>query len=236
MDKLYIVIPAYNEEANLPSVVEGWHAVAETVGGDARLVVVNDGSKDRTGEVLKELATRFPRLVPLDKPNGGHGSACWFGYDYACRNGATHVFQTDSDGQTLPEEFPAFWEKRASYDALIGYRHARQDGFSRKVVTKVLKFVVWVEFGLWLTDINTPFRLMRADLLAGFLERIPSGYNLPNVLLTILFRRRGKDRVLFLPITFRPRQAGKNSINLKRISRIGLRAVKDFAKMRRTLR
>ncbi len=236
MDKLFIVIPAYNEEANLPSVIEGWHAVVETVGGDARLVVVNDGSKDSTGDVLKELAPRFPRLVPLDKPNGGHGSACLFGYSYAVANGADFVFQTDSDGQTLPGEFPAFWERRAEFDAIIGYRKGRQDGFSRKVVTKVLKFVVWVVFGQWLTDINTPFRLMRADLLAGFQRKIPDGYNLPNVILTILFARRGKDRVLFVPITFRPRQAGKNSINLKKISKIGLRAVKDFSKMRRALR
>jgi len=236
MDKLYIVIPAYNEEANLPTVIEGWHAVVEQVGGDARLVVVNDGSKDRTGAVLKELAPRFPRLVPLDKPNGGHGSACLFGYAHALAQQADYVFQTDSDGQTLPAEFPAFWERRAAFNAIIGYRKGRQDGFSRKVVTKVLKIVVWVVFGQWLTDINTPFRLMRADLLAEFVKRIPDGYNLPNVILTILFARRGKDRLLFVPITFRPRQAGKNSINLKKISKIGLRAVQDFSRMRKALK
>ncbi len=236
MDKLMIVIPAYNEQDNLPAVVEGWHAVAEAAGGESRLIVVNDGSKDRTGEVLKELAARFPRLVPLDKPNGGHGSACLFGYAHAVSQGADFVFQTDSDGQTLPSEFPEFWDRRSESDALIGVRRGRQDGFSRKVVNKVLKLVVFVVFGLWLSDINTPFRLMRADLLAEYLKRIPENYNLPNVILTVLFARRGKDRVLFLPITFRPRQAGKNSINLKKISRIGLRAVQDFSKMRKALR
>jgi glycosyltransferase involved in cell wall biosynthesis len=236
MDKLIIVIPAYNEEANLPAVIAGWHAVAEELGGETVLVVVNDGSKDATGTVLKNLATTHPRLVAIDKPNGGHGSACLLGYEYAVAQGADYVFQTDSDGQTLPEEFPAFWERRGEFDAVIGYRRGRQDGFSRKVVTKVLKLVVWVVFGQWLTDINTPFRLMRADLLSQFLQRIPTGYNLPNVILTVLFARRGKDRVLFLPITFRPRQAGKNSINLKKISRIGLQAVKDFRSLRRALK
>ncbi len=236
MDKLIIVIPAYNEEANLPDVVAGWHAVAEKLGGETLLVVVNDGSKDATGTVLKELAKTHSRLVALDKPNGGHGSACLFGYSYALENGADYVFQTDSDGQTLPEEFPAFWDRRNDFDAVIGYRRGRQDGFSRKVVTKVLKLVVWVVFGQWLTDINTPFRLMRSDLLAEFLKRIPAGYNLPNVILTVLFARRGKGRVLFLPITFRPRQAGKNSINLKKISRIGLQAVRDFRTLRKALK
>ena len=236
MDRLFIVIPAYNEEANLHAVVAGWHAVAERVGGETKLVVVNDGSRDATGTVLKELMKDHPRLIGLDKTNGGHGSACLFGYAYAVQNGADFVFQTDSDGQTLPEEFDDFWARRNDFDAVIGYRRSRQDGFSRKVVTKVLKLVVALVFGQWLTDINTPFRLMRADLLSEYLKRIPSGYNLPNVLLTVLFTRRGKDRVLFLPITFRPRQGGKNSIDLKKISKIGLRAIKDFSQLRKILK
>lgn len=236
MDRLFIVIPAYNEEANIHAVVEGWHAVAERIGPDARLAVVNDGSRDSTGAVLKELSKSHPRLIALDKPNGGHGSACLYGYSYALAQGADFVFQTDSDGQTLPEEFDAFWARRNDFEAVVGYRRARQDGFSRKVVTKVLKLVVALVFGQWLTDINTPFRLMRADLLATFVARIPADYNLPNVLLTVMFARRGKDRVLFLPITFRPRQGGKNSINLKKISKIGMKAIRDFSRLRRILK
>ena len=133
MDKLYIVIPAYNEEANIETVVRQWHAVAQSTGPDSRLVVVNDGSRDGTADRLEALAAELPALIPLTKPNGGHGPACLYGYHYALEAGADYVFQTDSDGQTLPEEFGEFWRQRAGYDLVIGHRAHRQDGFSRLV-------------------------------------------------------------------------------------------------------
>ena len=139
MDKLYIVIPAYNEQDNIEDVVKDWYPVVEQRGADSRLVIIDDGSKDATYAKLLELAKDRPQLEPLHKENGGHGATILFGYQYAIDQGADYIFQTDSDGQTLPEEFDAFWEKRADYDMVIGHRKGRQDGFSRVVVTKVLK-------------------------------------------------------------------------------------------------
>ena len=56
MDTLHIIIPAYNEEANIETVAREWHEIVETVGGDSRLVIINDGSKDNTLTMLQELA------------------------------------------------------------------------------------------------------------------------------------------------------------------------------------
>ena len=98
MDKLYIVIPAYNEAANLESVVRAWHQVAQTVGGGSRLLVVDDGSRDETPAILRRLQTELPRLLVHTKPNGGHGPAVRLGYRLALEGGADYVFQTDSDG------------------------------------------------------------------------------------------------------------------------------------------
>ena len=66
-----------------------------------------------------------------NKPNGGHGATVLYGYKYALKNGADYIFQTDSDGQTLPEEFEPFWKRRQKYDMVIGWRKDRQDGISR---------------------------------------------------------------------------------------------------------
>ena len=111
-DSLYIVIPAYNEEMNIDTVVRQWYQIVEKTGPDSRLVIVNDGSRDRTGERLETLARELPQLIPLTKKNGGHGAAVLYGYHYALRCDADYIFQTDSDGQTLPSEFPAFWKRR----------------------------------------------------------------------------------------------------------------------------
>ncbi len=104
---------------------------------------------------------------------------------YALEQNADYIFQTDSDGQTLPEEFYGFWELRHQYSAVIGYRNHRKDGFSRVFVTKTLKFVLWCIFKLNITDANTPFRLLNKDVLQRHISKIPKDFNLSNVMLTI---------------------------------------------------
>ena len=227
MNTLYIVIPAYNEEANIETVVKEWYEVIKERSEESRLVVIDDGSKDSTYAIMQKLAETMPKFVPLTKPNGGHGATVLYGYRYALDHGADYVFQTDSDGQTRPEEFPQFWEKREQYHMVIGHRKGRQDGLSRVFVTKTLKLVCLLCFHVRVKDANTPFRIMQAEYLEKNLKVIPENYNLPNVVLSVLYAKK-KEPVLYIPITFRPRQGGVNSINLKRIFKIGVQALKDF--------
>lgn len=233
-DSLYIVMPAYNEEANIRKVIQQWYPVVEKIGGDSRLVILNDGSRDRTHEELEKAMEQCPRLTGINKENEGHGATLLRGYRYAIQEGADYIFQTDSDGQTLPEEFWQMWEKRRQCGLLIGYRGDRQDGLSRIFVTRVLRFVLFVVFGVWVKDANTPFRLMRARQLERVLERIPDKFNLSNVLMTVIYEKHQMG-VYYFPITFRPRQGGKNSINMKKIITIGKQAVVDFRKLRRSI-
>lgn len=234
MDKLYIIIPAYNEEANIELVARDWHEVVAGIGQDSRLVIINDGSKDQTYEKLCALQAELPQLLPVTKENGGHGATVLYGYFYALEHGADYIFQTDSDGQTLASEFQGFWEQRNEKKVLIGYRNHREDGISRIFVTKVLKMVLFLIFGIRVTDANTPYRLMPKKLLQKYIVKVPENFNLSNVMLTVLFLR-GKENVQFIPITFRPRQGGVNSINLKKITKIGIQAVKDFRTIKKNL-
>lgn len=235
MENLYIIIPAYNEEANIAKVAIEWHEIVERIGNGSKLVIINDGSKDSTLQILEKLKEELTHLVVLDKENGGHGDTILYGYKYAIDNQAAYIFQTDSDGQTLPEEFWKFWEERKDYHAIIGYRKNREDGFSRIVVTKVLKFVLFMIFHLNITDANTPFRLIDRDTLKKYYDMIPEHFNLSNVMLTVLLLHN-KEKVEFKEITFRPRQGGKNSINLKKITKIGIQAIKDFKTINKKLK
>ncbi len=235
MDKLYIVIPAYNEEENIESVVNDWYPVVEKAGGESRLVVIDDGSHDSTYKKMQELAKERPMFTPVTKQNEGHGATVLYGYQYALDAGADYVFQTDSDGQTLPEEFWPFWEKREDYAMVIGHRKGRQDGASRVFVTKTLKLVCRICFHVTVTDANTPFRLMQAGTLAENMKLVPEKFNLSNVILSVIYAKK-KQKVLYLPITFRPRQGGVNSINLKKIFKIGKKALHDFRMINRCLK
>lgn len=234
MDKLYIVIPAYNEEANIKHVIKDWYPVVEKVGNGSKLVIIDDGSKDSTYRIMQEQAKGLAALEPITKPNGGHGATVLYGYHYAISGGADYVFQTDSDGQTLPEEFWPFWELREKYDMVIGHRKGRQDGLSRVLVTKTLKFVLRICFHVNITDANTPFRLMKIATLKKQIGLIPENFNLSNVILSVIYAKK-KLAVKYLPVTFRPRQGGVNSINMKKIIKIGKKAFRDFKEINHVL-
>ncbi|MBR2260015.1 MAG: glycosyltransferase family 2 protein [Blautia sp.] len=235
-DVLYIIIPAYNEEANIAQVISDWYPVVATHNGQgaSRLVVLDDGSKDHTLSIIKESALDRPLLIPLTWENHGHGATVRHGYEFALSQGAQYIFQTDGDGQTLPDEFEAFWDKRKDFDMVIGWRKGRGDGFGRVVTTKVLRAVLLLTFHVWVKDANTPFRLMQAEAVARDLPLIPKDYFLSNVLLSVIFTKKHR-RIRYLPITFRPRQGGVNSINMKRIIDIGKNAYKDFRQLNRTI-
>lgn len=234
-DKLYIIIPAYNEEENIRKVIEDWYGIVEKIGNDSKLVIIDDGSKDDTFRIVKEYSKNRPFLKAITKENSGHGATLLFGYNYAINEGANYVFQTDSDGQTLPEEFWSFWEERNEYDMIIGHRNNRKDGMSRIFVTKTLKLVIRLCFGVTVTDANTPFRLMKTEELKKQLKKVPDNFNLSNVLISVLYAKEGL-KVKYVPITFRPRQGGKNFINFKRIFKIGIQAVKDFRKINKAIK
>ena len=238
MDNLYIVMPAYNEAANIEEVIKQWHPVCEKItaeGNKARLIIANDGSKDDTYQIMLQLRENYPFLNPIDKPNSGHGATVLFLYRHAIAEDADFVFQTDSDGQTLPEEFWQMWEHRHEYDFHIGTRGGRQDGASRVFVTKTLRLVVWLMFHVWVKDANTPFRLMNTKRLQAILQYIPNDFFLTNVAISAIAVKKN-EKIAWYPITFRPRQGGVNSINMKRIIKIGLKAIGDFREINRTVK
>lgn len=237
MEKLYIIVPAYNEAENIEKLINDWYPVVEKHhgGGKSRLVVINDGSKDDTYEILKKCADTRPLLEPMTKPNGGHGPTLLVGYCYAIKNKADYIFQTDSDGQTSPDEFEDFWKMRTRYDAILGDRKYRQDGFSRVFVENVLRLILKIFFGVNIPDANAPFRLMKRELLEKYINRLPEDFNIPNVMLTTYFVFYN-EKVCFSKITFKPRQGGTTSINIKKIIRIGWKALGDFLILRKQMK
>ncbi len=237
MEKLFIVMPAYNEQDNIADTLAAWYPVIErhAANGESRLVAVNDGSKDDTFAVMQEFAKDHPLFTPLTKPNGGHGPTVIYAYNYAIEQGADWIFQTDSDGQTNPEEFEAFWEAREEYDGIFGNRTVRGDGNSRAMVEKVVCMLLRIYFGVKVPDANAPFRLMRAEKVAKYLKKLPEDYNLPNIMMTTYFVYY-KEHVCFREISFKPREKGTNSINIKKIFKIGRQAVKDFRMLKKGMK
>lgn len=235
MDSLFIVMPAYNEEHNIERVVKQWYCALHGKDEGSRLVVADSGSTDTTHEKLKILQNEYPKLEILSETEKQHGPKVVALYDYAIKRGATYVFQTDSDGQTDPAEFADFWENRKQYNGIFGYRNVRKDGKIRNFVEKVVCFLLRVYFGVKVPDANAPFRLMKVETVKKYLYKMPSDYHIPNIMMTMYFVYYN-EKTLFRPISFNPRQSGKNSINIPGIIKIGWKALGDFKRFKKEMR
>lgn len=236
IESLYIVMPAYNEEANIKAVVEQWYPLLNDKSDDSRMVIADSGSNDRTHEILLGLKNGgFPKLELLSDTSKFHGPKVIALYDYAIKHGADFIFQTDSDGQTNPNEFDLFWENRNEYEGIFGNRTERGDGKNRAFVEKVVCTLLKLYFGVNVPDANAPFRLMKTDTVKKYLYRMPSDYNLPNIMITTYFAYY-EECLLFKKISFKPRQGGVNSINISKIVKIGWNALADFRKFKKEMK
>ncbi|SHN65802.1 Glycosyltransferase involved in cell wall bisynthesis [Butyrivibrio hungatei DSM 14810] len=230
-DTLYIVMPAYNEVENIESVINQWYPIIEEKNEKSKIIVADSGSNDGTHELLERMSLDHSKLAVLSDTGKFHGPKLMALYRFAIEDGAEYVFQTDSDGQTSPDEFEMFWNERANFDAIIGYRSERGDGKGRAFVEKVVCILVRIFFGVKVPDANAPFRLMKGDALKKYIDKLPEDFNIPNIMFTVYFSYYG-EKTKFLPISFKSRQAGKNSIDLVKIVKIGWKALKDFRMLR----
>lgn len=234
-DTLYIVMPTYNEEKNIRNVVAEWYPILANGSEESRLVISDGGSTDNTLEILYELQKEYSKLEVIPKPGTDHGTKVILLYRYAVAKGADWIFQTDSDGQTLPSEFDEFWKLRKEYDIIMGNRKKRGDGYGRKMVENVLRVYLKMFFGKMVPDANAPFRLMKSEVVNKYMDLMPDEFNLPNAILAACFARYN-EKVTYRVVTFQPRQGGKNYMNMKRIFKIGFDSIRNFKQIQRKMK
>lgn len=233
-ETLYVVMPVYNEEENIKSVIQEWYPILEYGGKNSRMVVADGGSNDNTLQILYKLQREYPKLKIISRPGTDHGTKVLLLYKYAIRKGADWIFQTDSDGQTLASEFLGFWKCRKRYDVVMGNRKKRGDGIIRKLIEDILRIYLKLFFGVMVPDANAPFRLMKSKIVNKYIGIMPDHFNLPNAILSACFSRY-HEKVVYRTVTFKPRQGGKNYMNLRRILHIGLVSVKNFALIKKKM-
>ncbi|HEY0757268.1 MAG TPA: glycosyltransferase family 39 protein, partial [Ktedonobacteraceae bacterium] len=160
---LSLVLPAYNEEQIIAATVEqAVHILAERV-SDFEIVVVNDGSADRTGPILAELSTRHRCVrVVTHQQNQGYGATLADGFAAATK--ALTCFM-DADGQFDIHDLDRLLPFIQEYSAVIGYRIQRQDTWVRKLNAWGWKLVVYLALGVRVRDIDCAFKILRTTFL-----------------------------------------------------------------------
>jgi dolichol-phosphate mannosyltransferase len=229
MNDVTVVMPVYNEAECICDVLNDWIKELSLLEISYHLIVLNDGSKDTTAEVLKEYAHN-PAIQVINKKNSGHGPTLLQGYGIAVQ-GTHWVFQVDSDNEIKAGQFQKLWTEREKYDAVIGIRDGRNQPFSRKIISAVSRLVVRVFYGQGVTDVNCPFRLMRTETLKRILLQIPANTFAPNVAISGFFALR-KNKVLNQPIRHTNRQTGEVSIKKWKLFKAAIKSFTQIIQIR----
>jgi len=158
INSLTVFFPCYNEEANVRRVTERALAMCDRVAADYEVIIVNDGSRDRTGEIADELARQHPGRVRAvhNNPNRGYGGALQRGFREASKE---WVFYTDGDGQFDFDEIDRLIRLLDDHDIASAYRIDRQDSALRKINAACWGALVRLLFRMRLRDIDCAFKI-----------------------------------------------------------------------------
>ncbi|MPZ13278.1 MAG: glycosyltransferase [Chloroflexi bacterium] len=218
------VLPAYNEEALIRATADATADVLARLTDDYEVVVVDDGSRDRTRDAVEALRTENPRIRCVAHPvNRGYGEALKTGF---CAATKELIFLTDGDKQFDVGELAYFVPEIERADVVIGFRRPRRDPWLRLVYGWGWHFVVTLLFGHTARDVDCAFKLFRREIWERV--RVHSGGATFSAEFLIRARRCGY-RIVELPVSHYPRIAGRpTGAN----PRVVLRAIRDILWLR----
>ncbi len=201
-----VVMPAYNEEANVGPMVSEVLEVMAPLSDDYEVVVVDDGSRDKTAEVVRKLAADHPQVrLVQHQVNKGYGAALYDGFISATRD---FVFFTDSDKQFEVAEIGKLLPLVEEADLVAGYRAPRRDPFHRLLYGWGWTALVTLLFGYTVRDIDCAFKLFRREIIDNI--DIKSRGATFSAEFLVRAKRRGY-RIREVPVSHLPRTAGSQT-------------------------
>jgi len=220
---LSLVLPAYNEAANLEAVVRRALAVLPELVATFEIVIVNDGSRDETGAIAERLAQEDPRVRVVHHPvNRGYGAALRSGF--AASRGDFVMFM-DADQQFDPADFAQLAPFLPHADIVAGYRVRRRDPWIRLVYAAVFNAAMRLLFGITVRDIDCAFKVLRGDLVRALDLRMNGA--LVNTELLVKAQRAGAT-IVEVGVRHFPRLSGEPSGGSLRVI---LRAMREVLEL-----
>ncbi len=222
--KLIIIIPVFNEEKLIKEAIYDWIDLNKKIELD--IIIINDGSTDKSINIIMDLADKYSFIKFIDKKNEGHGKSIIKGYKYAIDNNYEYIFQTDSDLQFKSKDFHKLWDKKIlSNELILGYRKKRHDSFLRVFLSKVwLKLFIFIISQKLLKDPNVPYRLIKYDFLKSFLNKIENkNFIAPNILMTIFAKN-----TYFVEVEHFKRKEGELEWKISKLINFGTKLIKEI--------
>lgn len=204
-----VVIPFYNEEASVESLLEEVRQVMKTTGSAWEIIAVDDGSKDGTAKALATIARNDPSVrVVGDGVNRGQAAALSWGLHSAA---APIIVTMDGDGQNDPGDIPALLADLSHADMVVGVRAARHDSFLRRIMSRVANAVRGAILRDHMTDSGCALKAFRREVVASFLP-IKTLYSfMPAFAVAAGFRLSERT------VRHRPRRGGVSNYGLRKM-------------------
>ncbi len=209
ISELSVFFPAYNEEGNIEKTVRDAKAALLKVAKKWEIVIVNDGSRDKTSEIAHKLEKSDERIRVIDQENRGYGGALKTGlynskYEW--------ISFTDSDGQFDFGEIINFVEEQkiTKADVVIGYYKKRQVSKLKIYTSKIWEAAVFILFGLHVTDIDCGFKLISKKVI----EKIPKLESERGAFISSEFlikTKKDRFKIVEIPVTHYPRTKGSGT-------------------------
>ncbi len=201
---LSLVLPAYNEADNIEIVVRRALATLPNYTQDFEIIVVNDGSRDRTPRIIDRLAEEDNRIHPIHHPrNRGYGGALKSGFSASSKD---FVMFMDADRQFDVADIRLLSPFVPLFDIVAGFRMERSDPIHRRINAEIFNVAVRVLFGVHLRDLDCAFKVFRGDLLRSLV--LTSSGALINAEIQAKLRRQGATLVQ-IGVPHQPRVAGQ---------------------------
>ena len=211
LKSLTVFFPVFNEEENIPLLIDSASKIIPQLAEDYELIIIDDGSTDKSLNIAQELTRDKKQWRIIAHPkNLGYGEVLKTGIKAAKKE---WLFFTDADLQFNLQELTDFLPYTNQYQAIIGYRVKRAEGFSRSINARLFKTYIDLLFRLHVKDIDCAFKLIKTDLLKNLTLNSGSAFTSSEILYRL---KKKKIKFKELPVSHYPRRYGEaTGANLK---------------------
>jgi glycosyltransferase involved in cell wall biosynthesis len=206
LDALSLFFPCHNEEGNVQALLEDALKIGPQVAKAFEVLIIDDGSRDRTADLVTTFSRRDSRIRLLQHPVcQGYGAALRSGFKAARY---PWIFYSDGDRQFNLFELPRLIERSADYDIISGVRAHRADAWPRRLNAWIYRVALSALMGVRVPDPNCAFKLYRQTIMAGLTLKTSGA-----LINAEIFAKAAKAgaRMTFVPVSHRPRTAGQQS-------------------------
>jgi dolichol-phosphate mannosyltransferase len=234
MPVLSVIMPAYNEQDTISDALKDVINHILPHASDLELIVVDDGSKDKTAEIVSTIGAKHPCVKLIRQANAGHGAALRKGIDEATGD---WLLLLDSDCQIGLEDFAGHWQRRADFDVFLGVRFPRQDPGFRLVISKFMKYSLKILAGVTPVDAGAPYKLVSRKAWQTASTTIKPSSWIPSVLLAA-YAVHDSSKLISVqePIAHFARPHGESTLNARRLTRFCFAALAEILAFGRELR